>query len=328
MLYPARALAAIVLLIAICVSTACTAKVDFDKKADYYNDGSYLFMGRYPRSEADETVSAELEKRYNDGTLIKSGNWFEYEGEQYARVLVTNEYVGADSSDEMFRLYTQYEIGTAHWFTVEDIKWRLMVVQGKYAMLMTDELIATKCFSDEDTEKGWLWENSDLRAWLNDEFFYEAFDEAEREIVCEGETDCDYISNPGRIRYGRGTVKDMVRVPRWREIREPQLFGTDYDRTAQVTDYATACGGARLSQGAIDYYVNNGLETVKTPEECQEYIGCGIYWLTDTEYNMNYTYIVYEFGNTFSYNYTERNRTVRPVILCEYDKIKTELQNR
>lgn len=324
--YPVRVMAAIVLLITACVATACTAKVDFDKKTEYYNDGTYLLMGRYPRSEADATVSEALEEHYNEGTLTKSGDWYDYEDKQYARVLVTNDYVGADSDDEKFWLYTQYEIGSVHWFLVEEIKWRLVAVQNKYAMLMTDELIATKCFSDEDTEEGWLWENSDLRAWLNGEFFYEAFDAAEQKIVCTGETSCDYISNPGRIRYGRDTVKDKVRVPSWREIREPQLFKTDDDRTAQVTDYATACGGVRLSQGAIDYYVNNGIETVKTPEECQKYIGCGIYWLADTEYNMNHTYIVYEFGNTLSYNYAERNRTVRPVILCEYEDIKNKLK--
>ncbi len=321
-----KALAAVIVSVTACFAAACTAKVDFDKKIEYYNDGTYLLMGRYPRSEADEVVSAILEKNFNDGTLAKNGDKYVYENNRYARVVVKNDYVGTDSDDESFFLYTQYEIGSVHWFLVEDIKWRLMAVQNKYAMLMTDELIATKAFSDEEVEKGWLWENSNLRAWLNDEFFYEAFDEKERKTIATGETYCDYISNPGRIRYPRETVKDKVRVPRWREIREPQLFRNDDDRMATVTDYATATGGVRLSQAAIDYFVNNGIETVKTPEECKKYIGCGVYWLADTELNTNHVYIVYEYGNTMSYYATERSRTVRPVILCKYENIKNELK--
>lgn len=302
------------------ISSACTASLRYDK-VEYSDGKTYLNLGSYPRSEASETVSALLESLYQTDSLPCDGTYYALDGKRYTRVLVENDYVEEDTSDEYFFLFTQYTPGTVHWYEVEPIAWRLMNVQNGYAVLFSAELIDARAYSDETTEKGWLWENSDLRNWLNGDFLATAFDNGERKLLKETESPCYYISNPGRIKYEREYVKDLVRIPEWREMLLPEHFEDDMARIAHVTDYARAHGGACVSEYAIRQF-----DVVF--EDYVKYVGSGIYWLSDTEYNSNHVYIVYEYGNVFSYKYMVRNRTVRPAVCCRYNAIKNYLYTR
>ena len=299
--------------------SACVATIDYGKDTVYYNDGTMLELGEYPRREVNEDMAKTLEEMYVAGTLTKSGEWYEYEENRYARHEVVNDYVNEDTTDYYFTLFTQYVPGTVHWFAVEPIKWRLMNKQGVYAVLMTDELIASRDFSDGEEYKDWLWENSDLRNWLNNDFYQTAFTKEERKLIQKSESPCYYISNPGRIKYERESVNDYIRIPEWREVLLPEQFADDAARRANVTDYARACGGLCVTENAIRIL---GVDY----EEYKQYIGSGIYWLIDTEYNSDNVYIVYEYGNILSYKRVVKNRTVRPTIVCRYAEIKKQLE--
>lgn len=311
---------AISFMVLVCASlaSACTSKLDYGKGTVYYNDGTVLYLGRFPRSEVDADLAATLENLYNNGSLAADGEYYSYEANEYCRKVVTNDYVDEDTDDAHFELFTQYKVGSVHWYKVEPVKWRLLNVQKSYAVLLSDELIYAMAYGNAETEKSWLWENSDLRNWLNGYFYNTAFSADEQKLLSLTESPCYYISNPGRIKYERESVKDYIRVPEWREIRLPELFPDDLSRIAQVTDYARACGGACVSANAIVAYD-------KPVSEYEQYIGSGIYWLSDTEYNTNHVYITYEFGNTISYKYTVKNRTVRPVLTVKYNSIKTKI---
>jgi hypothetical protein len=283
--------------------------VDMDYGSDtVYVGDQWVYLGAYPRDEVDAPLATALESAFAAGALAKAGEWYAYDGKQYARVVVTNNYVYEDKTDKDFYDFTRYRIGTTHWFEVAPLRWRILNRQGKYAVLMTEELIDAGSYCEMDTQKGYLWENSDLRTWLNDYFYSVAFTSAERSYVETMKSPCYYISNPGRLKYERDSVEDKVRLLEWREARLPEHFADDDARLAQVTDYAASRGGVRVTPEVV-------IERFEAePADYAQYMGCGIYWLSDTELNTDNVYIVYEFGFTMSYHPYVKNRGIRPVV--------------
>lgn len=301
----------------VCCLVSCAGQgVDMDYGKDtVYLSNQWVVLGSYPRTEVDADLTARLAAAYYAGTLKQDGEWYAYQGKRYARVQVVNNYVYEDTSDRDFFDFTRYDIGTVHWFEVEPIRWRVLNRQGKYAVLVTEELVDAGSYCEQDAVKGYLWENSDLRAWLNGSFYAAAFSAEEQILLQTMLSPCYYISNPGRYKYERASVQDKVRLLEWREARLPQHFADDDARLARATDYAASRGCARLTPEVIvDRFEED-------PADYEKYMQCGIYWLSDTELNSNHVYIVYEFGNTLSYSPYVKNRGIRPVITVQYDRL-------
>lgn len=305
------------------VLVGCSYKINYGATTKYLK-GVEIEFGQYPRSEVDESLSKELEEKFKLGELEKNGQYYVFGGKRYARVVVQNNYPHAETlseafeenSDEDFERFTGYVVGSVHWFEVEPIVWKVLNTQNGLAVLTTKELVDCTFYgADSGEEREYVWENSHLRKFLNEEFFEKAFSEDERKLIRTTETECAYISNPGRLKYLRTSVEDKVRVLTWEEARLPKQFANDLERVAKTTDYASAMGGARVTEKVI-------LDGGKDVEEFKDFLGAGIYWLLDTELNMNNVYIVYEFGNTLSYNPMVGNRTVRPVIVLTEKEMK------
>lgn len=310
----------IILILSVNVFFSCTLKLDYNESVSYFAKNEFIRLGSFPKSEVNEETTLLLESKYQKNELEKIGNYFLLNNKMYSRKVIINDYVEEDTSDDYFELFTQYKVGSIHWFIVEPIKWRVMNSQNGYVILFTNELIMARQYSSGENEKDWLWENSDLRKYLNGEFFNMAFSTEEKKLLIKTESPCYYISNPGRIKYERKSVEDYIRIPEWREMLIKEHFENDAERRSNVTDYARACGGACVSENALIYFEKN-------IPEYQQYIGSGIYWLMDTEYNSDFVYIVYEYGNVISYKRNVKNRTIRPVIVCKYDDIKEMIVN-
>ena len=64
----------------------------------------------------------------------------------------------------------------------QPIKWRVLSIENNTAFLLADRSLASK--SNMDKEKGETsWENSEVRKWLNNDFYNEAFSEEEKQGV-------------------------------------------------------------------------------------------------------------------------------------------------
>lgn len=317
----------VLIIITSCAFVGCKETINYGKGTRYYSDYEVEF-GHYPRSEVSSELTQTLEQAYKNGELIMSGDYYQYGEAQYAMIVVKNNYKGSidgesrfdELSDSDFERFTGYTVGSVHWFTVEPIVWKVLNTQNGLAVLTTKELIDCTYYGNNDTNKEYLWENSHLRNWLNSEFYEKAFNQNEKDMIRTTETDCSYISNPGRLKYSRTTVQDKVRVLSWKEARLPKQFADDLSRTAKVTDYSACIGGARLSEKVI---IDEGNDV----SEYSEFLNCGSYWLLDTELNMNNVYMVNTNGETLSYHSYLGSRTVRPVIIMttkNLKKIKTK----
>jgi len=51
------------------------------------------------------------------------------------------------------------------------IKWRVLAIQDSKALLITDDLIGTRAWHDTNAEENVSWADSDIRLYLNEEFY-------------------------------------------------------------------------------------------------------------------------------------------------------------
>ena len=115
----------------------------------------------------------------------------------------------------------------------EPVLWQVLESDGQKALLITDYGVDNHCYHTEDTEI--TYENSSVRAFLNNELFENMFDESQKAAVIETE-----ISNTPNVEYGNNTpagndTKDKLFLLSIDEAR--YLFADNKSRRMGVTPY-------------------------------------------------------------------------------------------
>ena len=156
----------------------------------------------------------------------------------------------------------------------EPIKWRVLSVDGDDAFLMADQILDIKQYSDkdyedvnkngkfeEDKDELVTWENSNIRTWLNHEFYETAFSEDERNsiietsITNEGETDeketCGLL-----FPAGKDTV-DKIYLASKAEMENSE-YGMSADFTGKYKRMTTNTDYARQVNSTVNEYESFG----------------------------------------------------------------------
>ena len=111
--------------------------------------------------------------------------------------------------------------------TEDPICWDVLDKDGDAMLLISHDVIAYQRFSD--SFKCVIWEDSQIRSWLNEEFYAEAFDEAEQESIRE--TTLENPSTVGfaahvdpsgdvQVRESRPDTKDKIFLLSWKEAEQ------------------------------------------------------------------------------------------------------------
>lgn len=111
----------------------------------------------------------------------------------------------------------------------EPIAWRVLAVEDGKAFLFADSILDKQPYHVQREDVS--WENCSLRAWLNTEFYNEAFTLYEQERILL--TDIVNDENPEVLIPGEITVKDKVFLLSLTDVTNP-AFGFDSD--AKITD--------------------------------------------------------------------------------------------
>ena len=109
--------------------------------------------------------------------------------------------------------------------TEDPICWDVLDKDGDAVLLISHDVIAYQRFSD--SRKCVIWEDSEIRTWLNQEFYAEAFDEEEQASIRE--TTLENLSTVGfaahvdpsgdvQVRESRPDTKDKIFLLSWKEI--------------------------------------------------------------------------------------------------------------
>ena len=111
--------------------------------------------------------------------------------------------------------------------TEDPICWDVLDKDGDAVLLISHDVIAYQRFSD--SRKCVIWEDSEIRTWLNQEFYAEAFDEEEQASIRE--TTLENLSTVGfaahvdpsgdvQVRESRPDTKDKIFVLSWKEAEQ------------------------------------------------------------------------------------------------------------
>ena len=111
--------------------------------------------------------------------------------------------------------------------TEDPICWDVLDKDGDAVLLISHDVIAYQRFSD--SRKCVIWEDSEIRTWLNQEFYAEAFDETEQASIRE--TTLENPSTEGfaahvdpsgdvQVRESRPDTKDKIFLLSWKEAEQ------------------------------------------------------------------------------------------------------------
>lgn len=117
----------------------------------------------------------------------------------------------------------------------ETVEWKILEIKGKEALLISNTILDSHAF--HENQEGETWDQSDLRAWLNDEFLNTAFTAEEQEAIIVSVVDNGEAQrNPYWDMFGDPIVtdetEDKVFVLSYAEAKK--LFKSDADRAADI----------------------------------------------------------------------------------------------
>ena len=108
--------------------------------------------------------------------------------------------------------------------------------EGNQVLLLSKYVLDAKPYNKE--LKAVTWETSDIRQWLNNEFYTTAFNKAEKAKI-----QTSLIKNEDNSEYGTDGGNDTEdKVFLLSEKEADTLFSNDEERIAQATEYAQKSG--------------------------------------------------------------------------------------
>jgi hypothetical protein len=246
-------------------------------------DGPYIWFGEYPQTIATSKAVAAM------GTTPDSNGYYtsSYDNERYAKVVATPYESGYTFSDS-----TTVISSSTYYFKVEPIKWRILSESDGKALILCESIIANKRYNEyyRGAIEGVYANNyaeSEVRAWLNDQFYNIAFNKLQKSLIQTTEVDnsvysTGYDPNP----YTCENTFDKIFLPSYREVTNTAYgFINNTDRYKVTSDYSRATGA----------YTYPG----------DSYSGNGYWWLRSPNYSYRYSFSAryVDIIGTISYNY-------------------------
>jgi len=192
-------------------------------RADYYRDGEYIYFGEYPQTlkANDVTITDTMDDR---GYYLGSDKFF------YVKIAAV-----ADVYSPSIKK------GKDYYFRVEPIRWKILSEDGENAFILCDSIIANMAYDAGNDNN---YQNSDIRAWLNETFYETAFVALQQEIILITTVDnskqsTGYHNNP----YTCEDTNDKVFLLSYAEVTNTDYgFVSNNDRVRKPSVYSYATG--------------------------------------------------------------------------------------
>ena len=253
------------------------------KNKVYEIDNDYIYFGSYPQTLiTDEEQIKNLNTNIN---LDDLSNLTSYE--YYCNGIIEDYmyYIDIDSNNDgafdyrgiYFDKYRPYKfsldseinktyqddngylVNTVYWFKYEKIKWKILKKNKKSAMIISDLILDSQDYYPSDRwdlfehngKVGYVnnYELSNIRKWLNDNFYNTAFNTLEKEIIKTTKVD-NSLESTTRISndYICDNTLDKVFLLSHKELND--YFKTEEERQNKATNYASSQG---ISTGENGY---------------------------------------------------------------------------
>ena len=120
--------------------------------------------------------------------------------------------------------------------TEKPIEWIVMKNEGNQILLLSKYVLDAKPYNEE--WEGVTWQTSDIRQWLNNEFYTTAFNKTEKAKI-----QTSLIKNEDNSEYGTSEGNDTEdKVFLLSEKEAETLFSDEEERIAKATEYAEKSG--------------------------------------------------------------------------------------
>ena len=120
--------------------------------------------------------------------------------------------------------------------TEKPIEWIVMKNEGNQVLLLSKYVLDAKSYNEEWEDV--TWETSDIRQWLNNEFYTAAFNKSEKAKI-----QTSLIKNEDNSEHGTSGGNDTEdKVFLLSEKEAETLFSNDDERIAKATEYAEQSG--------------------------------------------------------------------------------------
>lgn len=180
-------------------------------------------------------------------------------------------------SDSGSQVKHGYALNTVHWFKFEDITWRILDNGDEQKFVMADKVLDSEHFyyqSKKDVKRirapydsettAEVYDNnyqySDIRGWLNSEFYSLAFSATEQADIKTTAVDNSQASGYGESEYYCDNTSDKVFLPSYADLTNTAYqfhpaTTADPARKAYATDYALCLGVAfSTTTGTAQYF--------------------------------------------------------------------------
>lgn len=215
----------------------------------YTRDGDYIYFGYFPQTiKADNVTVSE--------TANSNGYYEGDDGHLYAKLVAT-----PDSSVCKFSNKVAVQKGMEYYFKVEPIKWRVLSEENGNALLFSDVILLAKAYDSESDNN---YKNSELRAWLNDEFVNTSFTDFEASFINTVLVDNSLESTGAKNNeFICEDTEDLVFLLSNKDLTNSEYgLNSNEDRKLTSSDYARA-SGVYFYTGATDY--SNGYWWTRSP---------------------------------------------------------------
>lgn len=202
--------------------------------------------------------------------------------------------------------------------TEDPICWDVLDKDGDAVLLISHDVIAYQRFSD--SRKCVIWEDSEIRTWLNQEFYAEAFDEEEqasiRETTLENPSTVGFAahvdpSGDVQVRESRPDTKDKIFLLSWKEAE--QYYGN------RLTDASVL--GRRPSRAVLQkrkaIFTDLIIEELPAMYPYSRHLPDGterLSWMLRSTGMKNYTIFVIGYEGKWDQDYPDSYNGVRPVM--------------
>lgn len=202
--------------------------------------------------------------------------------------------------------------------TEDPICWDVLDKDGDAVLLISHDVIAYQRFSD--SRKCVIWEDSEIRTWLNQEFYAEAFDETEqasiRETTLENPSTVGFAahvdpSGDVQVRESRPDTKDKIFLLSWKEAE--QYYGN------RLTDASGL--GRRPSRAVLQkrkaIFTDLIIEELPAMYPYSRHLPDGterLSWMLRSTGMKDYTILVIGYEGKWDQDYPDSYNGVRPVM--------------
>ena len=254
------------------------AKDSYAQKPSLSADGKTITYGLYPQTNVnDSSLLAAL----NSLTKTETNGWYLYEDTYYAKVSATPK-----ETDYFFDNGIAISSGETYWFKCEPISWNVLSNNDNEYCVVSSVLLDAKRYCESGSTYNTIdgvnyyknnYEHSDVRSWLNTNFYASAF-ALNKEYIQTTEIDnsaktTDNTNNT----YESGNTEDKVFLLSYQDYLNSSYgfsieTGAKDVRCSKTTDWARARGA--YSRVSTDSYQNNGYYWTRSPDSESNFRAC------------------------------------------------------